>query len=131
MDDKCPKCGETKSDTGMCRYPKRPSLVRWSCGTFTDDSDGYLSQSDACRVRKLVAEVEGLRAIVDRIPVLADGVLAPPGTRVYQVDEFGRVHVEVMIGTVGNGPIPRPNGGVWLPSDSYSTPEAAKAARDK
>lgn len=66
------------------------------------------------------AEIDRLRAIVDRLPKTADGVPVVPGTCVYHTNgQWG-----IAPGIIGNGPIPLVGGGAYRIGECYSTREA-------
>lgn len=72
----------------------------------------------------LVAEVERLRAIVERLPKTADGVTITPGMDVWRDDSDAPVAVKMY----GEHQISYPEPVYWL-SGCYSTWEAACHAR--
>ncbi len=88
-------------------------------------------------VRQLISEIERLQAIVDKLPRTADGAPVAPGMDVYfcGMDDPRSMRTETIDSVAWTWK------GVWLcwrdsplkpgrmPSDCYSTREAAEAAR--
>ena len=57
---KCPWCGCAKDES--FGREGNPLYAHWSCGSYTFGTEP--SQSDACRINELEAEVERLRGLI-------------------------------------------------------------------
>lgn len=77
------------------------------------------------KVDAVTRERDELRAVVERLPKTADGVLATPGMKVWRNYDDGPALLYVGMSACGSDS--------WSmerdPSECYSTPEAALAAR--
>lgn len=107
-----------------------PSIVNAWAECVRAESRARAASTDA--LPRLLSELTRLRAIVDKLPVTADGVPIVPGMKVWKLADgnFGEAYGEVVAGIypvagdmcVGN------TGWEALPGEVYSTRDAAIAS---
>jgi len=89
--------------------------------------EGSGTSMETAQMEFAAREIIRLREIVAKLPTTADGVKVGPGTIVYHAEGFA-----VIPGCVGDrAPIYLTNGISTVVCACYSTPEAARAAKER
>jgi len=91
----------------------------------------FLNATESANYADILAHVEALEALADKLPRTADGVRITPGMKIYSSDtRVGTAHAELRAHYSDGFSVIAIGWGVYIipERDCYSTPEAALAS---